>query len=86
MPRKPLVCQVSSTSISVFGNAATYNALSCTNPAKSQSQCGIPLQNGQRPETTYPPSTLRPVPRGAQTPAATVRGSPKTSSAHFRGA
>ena len=40
----------------------------------------IPLQNGQRPDTKTPPSTVRPVPRGAQTPAATPRPSPKSAS------
>src|SRR5258705_7032419 len=40
----------------------------------------IPLQNDQRPETTTPPSTVRAVPRGAQTPAATPRRSPKSAS------
>ena len=44
------------------------------------SACEIPLQNAQRPDTTTPPSTVRPVPRGAQTPAATPRPSPKSAS------
>ena len=44
------------------------------------SACEIPLQNGQRPDTITPPSTVRPVPRGAQTPAATPRPSPKSAS------
>jgi hypothetical protein len=44
------------------------------------SACKIPLQNGRRPDTTTPPSTVRAVPRGAQTPAATPRPSPKSAS------
>src|ERR1700730_14812593 len=44
------------------------------------SACVIPLQNAQRPDTTTPPSTVRPVPRGAQTPAATPRPSPNSAS------
>jgi hypothetical protein len=44
------------------------------------SACEIPLQNAQRPDTTTPPSTVRPVPRGAQTPAATPRPSPNSAS------
>src|SRR5882757_5874665 len=49
-------------------------------PANITSAWVIPLQNDQRPDTTTPPSTVRAVPRGAQTPAATPRPSPKSAS------
>ena len=45
-------------------------------PANITSAWQIPLQNAQRPETTTPPSTDRPLPRGAHTPAARPRPSP----------
>src|SRR5580704_6230307 len=45
----------------------------------------MPLQNDQRPERSDPPSTGAARPRGAHTPAATARGSPKMSAAACSG-
>ncbi|BCI90301.1 hypothetical protein NIIDMKKI_55070 [Mycobacterium kansasii] len=55
-------------------------------PANIMSAWLIPLQNGQRPDTTTPPSTERAVPRGAHTPAATpcpFRGPPPNISSRL---
>ena len=40
----------------------------------------MPLQKDHCPETTTPPSTERPLPRGAQMPAARARPSPNSAS------
>ena len=65
-----------------LGNATTEGTRrsSMKQPANSVSAWVIPLQNGQRPDTTTPPSTDLAVPRGAHTPAATPRPSPNISS------
>ena len=82
VPRRPSVCHVSSTSRSSLRSATTTGTgrSSTRQPANMRSAWVMPLQNAQRPETTTPPSTGRPLPRGAQTPAATPRPSPKSSS------
>ena len=50
-------------------------------PTAIQAQVSkLKLQNGQRPDTTTPPSTDLAVPRGAQTPAAIPRPPPNISS------
>ncbi|MDT7655759.1 MAG: hypothetical protein QOF38_474 [Pseudonocardiales bacterium] len=93
VPRSPEVCQVSRTRSSAVGIASTRRVGCCadaaggasTQPANSQSECEIALQNGHWPDTTTPPSTGRAAPRGAHTPAATERGSPNTSVAPFSG-
>ena len=82
VPRRPSVCHVSRTRRSCLRSATTDGTRwsSTRHPANIMSACVIPLQNGQRPDTTTPPSTVRPVPRGAHTPAATPRPSPKSAS------
>ncbi|CKR69238.1 Uncharacterised protein [Mycobacterium tuberculosis] len=82
VPRKPNVCQVSRTCSSSLFSATTDGTCrsSTKQPANMMSAWLIPLQNGQRPDTTTPPSTDRAVPRGAHTPAATPRPPPNISS------
>ena len=73
------VISSSATSSAITFGTACVVVAATMQPAKKTSECWIPLQYGQRPETTIPPSTGRPLPRGAQTPAAIRRGSPNSS-------
>ena len=87
VPRRPRVCQVSSTFSCSFGSATTIGSgrdpsaggSAGMHPANSTPECEMPLQNAQRPDTARPPSTGLTLPRGAHTPAAMKSGSPNSS-------